>query len=102
FNKTNLYTNGVGLFTFLRDASTIGFTMTPTATYDINLPVMHLVEVDNLIHNYSRESTRLRLSTITGPVGAEVLNLGTAYTTDTNQWASAQPAQTVFFFGGFA
>ncbi len=99
FNKTNLYANGSGLFTFLRDGSTIGFTMVPTVTFDDNLPVMHLVEVDNLFHDFTGISSRLRISTVTGPVGAEVLTLGSGFTTATNDWASSEPNS---FFGGFA
>lgn len=99
FNKTNLYTNGVGQFTVLRDASTIGFTMVPAITMDPNLSTMHLIEVDNLINNFNATSSRLRLSTITGPVGSEVLTLGTAFSTDTNVWASTE---LFFFTGGFA
>ena len=97
FNKTNLYANGTGQFTLLRDASTIGFTMCPTMTYDNSLSTMHLVEVDNLINNFSGESSRLRLSTITGPVGAEVLTMGSGFTTNVSQWASSDP-----YFGGIA
>jgi uncharacterized delta-60 repeat protein len=102
FNKTNLYANGTGQFTLLRDGSTVGFTIVPTITYDANHPVMHLVEVDNLFHNFNATSRRLRMSTITGPVGAEVLTLGTAFTTDTNEWGSSEPVASTFLFGGFA
>src|SRR6266536_2347784 len=79
FNKTNIYANGSGLDTFLRDGSTIGFTLVPTVTYDDKLPVMHLVEVDDLFHDYTVASSRLRISTVTGPVGAEVLTLGSGF-----------------------
>ncbi|HXG47945.1 MAG TPA: Calx-beta domain-containing protein, partial [Methylomirabilota bacterium] len=99
FNKTNLYANGTGAFTLLRDNSLGGFTMVPAITMDPTYPVMHLVEVENLVLNYTTTSRRLRLSTITGPVGAEVLTLGTGYTTDTNVWASAAPFDP--FLGGF-
>ncbi len=99
FNKTNLYAGGTARFTVFRDASTVGFTLVPAITYDTALPVMHLVEVDNLVNNFDTISSRLRLSTISGPVGGEVLSLGTAYSTDTNQWASAS---LLFFTGGFA
>ncbi|HXJ61346.1 MAG TPA: hypothetical protein VNU68_32280, partial [Verrucomicrobiae bacterium] len=91
FNRTNLYANG-RQFTLLRDGSTIGFTMMPAVTYDPDLELMHLVDVDSLELNYNVTSRRLRLSTISGPVGREVLNLATAYTTDTNVWASSSPA----------
>lgn len=89
FNKTNLYANSTAQFTLLRDGSSIGFNMVPAITYDPELPIMHLVEVDNLFFNLTGESSRLRLSTITGPLGAEVLTLGTAYTASSNQWASS-------------
>jgi len=99
FNKTNLYANGVGRFTLLREASTVGFTMVPAMTYDDEVATMHLVEVDNLFYNFTTDSTRLRFSTITGPVGAEVLTIGTAFTPHTNAWGSASFFR---FFGGFA
>jgi uncharacterized delta-60 repeat protein len=102
FNKTNLYANGTGQFTMLRDGSTIGFTMVPAITYDNTISTMHLVEVDDLFHGFSSTTRRLRLSTITGPIGREVLTLGSAFTVATNEWGSSEPVIQTFLFGGFA
>ena len=108
FNKTNLYTNGVGMFTLLQDPSGRGFTMVPAQTYDETLATMHLVEVDNLAQNIFNAGTFLRHSTITGPVGAERLILGQHFITATNAWFNADPfipgllpqAGTNAFFAG--
>lgn len=89
FDKANLYTNGVGKFTLFQENSGRGFTMVPAVTYDPFLPTMHLVEVDNLVRNYLTTSSQLRISTITGPVGSEVLTLGSAFVDPTNSWGSS-------------
>lgn len=91
FNKTNLYTNGVGLFTLLQDPSGRGFTMVPAITYDETLSTMHLVEVDNLAQNIFGSSSFLRLSTISGPIGSERLVLGERFITATNSWFNIDP-----------
>src|SRR5436190_896285 len=91
FNKTNLYTNGVGLFTFLQDNSGRSFTMVPAVTYDENVSTMYLVEVDQMQVNYFGSGNFLRLSTISGPVGNELLTLGTSFITATNAWFNSDP-----------
>jgi uncharacterized delta-60 repeat protein/uncharacterized repeat protein (TIGR01451 family) len=96
FNKTNLYAGGVGQFTLLQETSGTAFTMVPAITYDSNLAVEYLVEADNLIAQYVFGSiNRLRISTITGPVGAEQLTVATAFA------ASGQPWGTADLFGTF-
>lgn len=95
FNKTNLYTNGVGLYTVLQEPSGRGFTMVPAITYDETVSTMHLVEVDSLLLNYFASGSFLRLSTISGPVGGERLIVGTSFVSATNAWFNAD-----FFFPG--
>jgi hypothetical protein len=75
FSKTNLYAHGLGQLTLLQDTSGLGFTITPAQTYDNSLSPEYLLDVwDSL-------SGQLRVSTITGPVGAETLTLGIAFPT---------------------
>ena len=83
FNKANLYAGGSGLFTRLQEPS--GFSDFPATTYDDSIGTMYLAE------NYSRSTGKLRLSTITGPVGAEVLTVGAAYPTGSAGWRGSAP-----------
>ncbi|MBI5387363.1 MAG: trypsin-like serine protease [Verrucomicrobia bacterium] len=102
FNKADLYANGLGNYTFLPETSGRGFTMVPSVSHDTASDTIYLVEVDNLITNFTSVSSRLRLSTITGPVGGELLTVGTAFVNSTNVWGSSDPSfQTGFPFGGF-
>lgn len=80
FNKANLYAAGSGLYTKIQEPS--GFTDFPANTYDSMLSTMYLVE------SYGGGTGRLRVSTITGPVGSEVLTVGVAYPTATSTWRS--------------
>src|SRR5207302_7029296 len=89
FSKTNLYAKGDGRYTLLQDTSLKGFTMTPAITYDNDISTMYLVQVDDLINNFGFGVNRLQISTITGPVGSEVLDLAYAFTPPTNTWLSA-------------
>lgn len=73
FNKADLYANGPGAYTLLQDFNTPGFTMVPAVDYDATADVLYLVE------DTFDFTGRLRLSTISGAVGAEVLTLGTAF-----------------------
>jgi hypothetical protein len=104
FNKADLYANGPGRYTLRTDYSTPGFTMTPAITYDTNLATLYLVEQDisALISQLggppvaqAPASARLRVSTITGNVGAEVLTLGTVFLTPTNSWDFNEPFDPV-------
>lgn len=81
FNKANLYAAGSGLYTKIAEPS--GFTDFPANTYDNTLSAMYLVE------SYGGGTGRLRVSTITGPVGAEVLATGVAFPTATSTWHSS-------------
>jgi len=90
FNKADLYANGPGRYTLRTDYGTPGFTMTPAITYDTNLATLYLVEQDLSVSN-----STLRVSTITGNVGAEILTLGTAFLTASNGWTFNEPFDPV-------
>ncbi len=96
FNKADLYAGGVGLFTLFRDTTAGSFTLVPAITHDDNVSTMYLVDVDNLGLLYGGIASRLRVSTITGTVGAEQINLGTAFMTPGSPWATVDPS---FGFG---
>jgi hypothetical protein len=83
FNKSDLYAGGAGAFTRLSDTSG-GFSSCPAQTFDNNLNTMFLVEDWN---GNSSGSGFLRVSTITGSVGAEVLNLGVSFPSAAAPWA---------------
>src|SRR5947209_12500240 len=96
FSKTNLYANGNGAFTFLKDANTPGLTLAPAVTYENSLSTLYLVDVDQMALNSA--GNRLRISTITGSVGNEILTLGSAFAVaPTNNWGFYEPG-----FGGSA
>jgi hypothetical protein len=83
FSKPDLYAGGAGQYTVLKPGS--GFTQLPATTYDPNLSTMYLLE------SSSGGSARLRLDTITGAVGAEVLTTGVAFPTGSSGWQSFSP-----------
>lgn len=104
FSKADLYANGTGEFTLFHDTSLKGFTLVPAITHDNELSTMYLVQVDNLVNQngdlfptYGMGVNRLQISSITGPVGSEVLNLAQAYTPSTDWWWSID---FFFLFGG--
>ncbi len=78
-NKTNLYA-GTATFTLLKDTTGNGFTMVPAITYDTNLNRVYLLE------DFDNSIGQLRLSTITGSIGAEVLTKGTFFPTSASNW----------------
>jgi Bacterial Ig domain len=80
FDKTDLYTNGPGSFTMLESLNDNAFSMAPAITHDNSLDTLYLVE------DWIGSIGQLRISTITGSVGSEVLNVGTAFVTTTNRW----------------
>jgi len=92
FNKTNLYAGGTGLFTrFERPDQGGEFSRLtqPALTFDNEIGTIYLLgQVDN---NLGRNLNQLRLSTITGPVGAEVFTAGPVITT-TNRWDNLSAA----------
>jgi Putative Ig domain len=83
FAKADLYAGGAGNYTVLKPSS--GFTQLPAITYDPNLATMYLLESD------SGGSAKLRLDTITGAVGAEVLTTGVAFPIGSAAWQSFSP-----------
>jgi hypothetical protein len=82
FNKADLYAGGSGLFTRLED-NTGGGAITPALTYDTTVSTMYMLE--DWIGNFGGVG-RLRLSTITGSVGAEVYTPGVAFPSTTDRW----------------
>jgi hypothetical protein len=81
FNKADLYAGGAGQYTVFQDPT--GFTDYPAVTHDKTLPTEYLVR------NWSGQSGTLRISTITGAVGAEVLTSGVAFPAAANAWQDA-------------
>ncbi len=74
FNKSALYNDitGTTFYTLITD-TTNGFSMAPSISYDTTSSTMYLLE------DWTGTTGLLRLSTITGTVGHEVLNVGVAY-----------------------
>jgi hypothetical protein len=85
FDKADLYTNGVGAFTVIREPSSSSFSVAPAQTFDNSLATLYLIE------DWDNTSSMLRISTITGPVGAEVLTSGTAFPTGSSAWEFSPP-----------
>jgi hypothetical protein len=85
FDKTDLYTNGAGAFTEIKEPSSLSFSVAPAQTFDNSLTTMYLVE------DWDNVQAMLRVSTITGPVGAEVLTSGVAFPTAPSAWAFSPP-----------
>ena len=71
FDKADLYAGGAGQYTVFHDPT--GFTDYPAVTHDNTLATEYLVR------NWSGASGTLRVSTITGSIGAEVLTTGVAF-----------------------
>jgi hypothetical protein len=83
FDKADLYAGGTGKYTVL--SPTNGFTQVPATTMDPNLSTMYLLEQS------SSGSGKLRVDTITGAVGSEVLTSGVAYPTGPSAWQTFSP-----------
>jgi hypothetical protein len=83
FDKADLYAGGSGKYTVLTPTS--GFTQVPATTMDPDLSTMYLLEPS------SSGSGKLRIDTITGPVGSEVLTTGAAYPTGPSAWQTFSP-----------
>jgi hypothetical protein len=78
FDKADLYAGGAGQYTVFHDPT--GFTDYPAVTHDDTLATEYLVR------NWDGASGTLRVSTITGAVGAEVLTVGVAFPKGANAW----------------
>lgn len=87
FNKADLYAGGAGQYTMFQDPS--GFSDYPAVTHDNTLATEYLVR------NWNSGAGTLRISTITGPVGAEVLTTGVAFPKASSGWQDSAP-QTNF------
>jgi hypothetical protein len=78
FNKADLYAGGVGQYAAFRDPT--GFTDYPAVTHDNTIPIEYLVR------NWNGPGGTLRISTISGSVGSEVLRTGVAFPKATRAW----------------
>ncbi|MHB0998294.1 MAG: hypothetical protein ACYC27_03530 [Armatimonadota bacterium] len=92
FNKADLYAGGAGLYTLITNNS-IGGVQVPVITYDNTLSTMYLIQTWN---SNSGGSGYLRMHTITGNVGSEVLTLG-SYVSTPNPWDYLPNAGNVDF-----
>ena len=81
FDKADLYAGGAGQYAVFHDPT--GFTDYPAVTHDNTIPVEYLVRT------WSGANGTLRVSTITGPVGAEVLTTGVAFPKGSRAWQSS-------------
>jgi hypothetical protein len=81
FDKADLYASGAGNYTVFHDPT--GFTDYPAVTHDNTLATEYLVG------NWSGAGGTLRISTITGAVGAEVLTTGVAFPKAAKGWQDA-------------
>lgn len=87
FDKANLYAGGAGAHTLI-SSNCIGGTQVPVTTYDADESTEYLVQ--NFNGNFLG-SGLLRIFTVTGPVGSEVLTPGALISTQST-WASSIPA----------
>jgi hypothetical protein len=91
FNKANLYAGGSGQYTLIK-APNLGGTIVPATTYDATLSALYLLQTWN---GNSSGSGYLGLSSITGAIGSEVLNLANtttpAFIGTPNPWDAGAP-----------
>jgi len=83
FNKADLYAGGAGQYTMFSDSS--GFSDYPAVTHDNTLATEYLVR------NWNSAAGTLRISSITGPVGSEVLTTGVAFPKASAGWQDSAP-----------
>jgi hypothetical protein len=81
FNKADLYAGGAGQYAVFHDPT--GFTDYPAVTHDNTIPVEYLART------WNGAGGTLRISTITGPVGAEVLTIGVAFPKGSRAWQAS-------------
>ncbi len=92
FDKADFYANGTKAPVKWSDI-TNAFTLSPATTYDPTVGTMYLLANYNGNDASTAPATGyLNLSTITGAVGSEVLNVNVAYPSTTNVWASNVPS----------
>ncbi len=87
FDKASLYAGNGSPFTLFQEAT--GNSQTPAVIYDNTLSTMYIVENWN---GNSGGSGSLRLSTITGAIGSEMLTLGIAFPSTPNPWDNGPPS----------
>ncbi len=80
FDKASLFAN-TGKFTLLHEDSGFGFTLVPAITYDASVSTLYLLE------DFDNFNGQLRLSTITGAVGSEILTLNVGFPTSPEIWS---------------
>jgi len=87
FTKASLYNNPAPSAPFRLFAETNTSTLVPVMTYDATLATLYLVDV------WNSPNGTLRISTITGALGAEIYTAGTSFPTATsaNGWAVTGP-----------
>ena len=89
-NKNSVYANGSVALAAKTFDDKGGFAIAPAIDYDGTMQTMTLVNVQN---GNSNGKGFLRLSTMTGEVGAEVYNPGTTFPAVTSPWATSPAAQ---------
>src|SRR6266853_402746 len=87
FTKASLYNNGAPSAPFRLFTDSASSTLVPALTYDATLATQYLVDV------WNSSNGTLRISTITGAVGAETFMAGTSFPTATSAhaWAVTGP-----------
>jgi hypothetical protein len=83
FNKADLYAGGAGQYTMFQDPT--GYTDYPAVTHD------NAIAIEYLVRNWNGPAGMLRISTISGPVGSEVLTTGVAFPTVASGWQDFAP-----------
>ncbi len=78
FNKADLYAGGAGQYTEFQDPT--GYTDYPAVTHD------NALATEYLVRNWNGPAGTLRVSTITGAVGSEVLTTGVAFPAVATGW----------------
>ena len=78
YNKADLYAGGTGLFTLFQDDD--GGSQTPAITYDDTLSTMYLIET------WDGSDGSLRITTVTGQVGAEVYTTNLPFSATNDTW----------------
>ncbi len=89
-NRNSVYANGSVALAVKSFDDKGGFAIAPAIDYDGTMQTMLLVNVQN---GNSNGKGFLRLSTLTGELGAEVYNPGTTFPSVTSTWASSPAAQ---------
>jgi hypothetical protein len=95
FSKSAMYTQPATA-PFTRFGPSQTGTQAPALTYDNTLSTMYLVRVFNPNFNLPPPTGFLRLSTITGPVGSETLDIDGSFVSTPNPWDASPPGGADF------